>query len=61
MRGAVDLDNQLRVLANEIDDVTAQRRLSTKAKPLDLPSTQNAPHASLGGRRFVAQSSGDGG
>jgi hypothetical protein len=44
---AVDFDNQARVVANEIDNVTPERHLRAKSMSIDLARSQEPPHPSF--------------
>jgi len=47
MLAAIDLDNQLRFSAKEVDNVPTHRMLSAKANSIELFSTPARPEADL--------------
>ena len=53
MRFAVKLDSEAFLRAEEVSPIRADRKLTTKALPLDLPPSEQVPEPSLGERRFL--------
>jgi hypothetical protein len=47
MLSAIDLDDQLRGVRDEIDDVRSDRRLSAKTGSVEPVRTEAVPHASF--------------
>src|SRR5688500_11221443 len=55
MLSAVELDDELRQRADEIDDVRADRNLPAETEAFHLASAQESPELALGVRALVSQ------
>ena len=58
MLASIQLDDQPGLRAHEVDNVSADRHLSSKTEPLKLPSTQMSPKMALCIGRPIAQVAG---
>ena len=55
---AIDLDNQLGIVTDEIGDVASNRHLTSESAAIQLPSTEHAPQFGLRGRHLASQRPG---